>query len=146
MASVSLQELLETVLQTRQLTQEELAELLAAETGRHVTRTRLVGWLGGASPRGDEEEIRAALERVMEAEPEKLLPALVSKEQVAAEVRRWFEAGLTRKQVMIAAEMPQSTLSAWELGRVEVPRRRFDRIKALIDIWVDTLTETGHLK
>jgi len=143
--SSALSDALKRTLDTYGLSQEELAELLSGFTGQNIARTALSGWLRGAEPRISSDIILDALNQVAKHEGKSTQSAYVEAHEVKAFVAQQLEQ-MTRKQLMLAAEMPQSTFWQWEQGLVRVNRRRFERIKSLIEMWKKVATEAGALK
>jgi len=128
------------------LSQEELAELLTGFTEHKITRTGMSGWLRGAKPRISEELLLKALAKIRKAEGK---PKNISWEASPEEVSQYIAEKLetmTRKQICLAGELPQATMQQWEAGIVAVERRRFERVKSLIDMWQKIAKEAGVLK
>jgi len=141
----ALADALKRVLADHGLSQEELAELLSGYTSKNIARTALAGWLRGAEPRISSDSILDALQRIDKAEGRTTKSAYVEAQEVRAYVKQKLEI-MTRKQLMIAGELPQSTFQQWEAGIVRVNRRRFDRIKSLIELWEEVARQAGALK
>jgi len=143
--SGALADALKRTLDAYGLSQEELAELLSGFTKQNIARTALAGWLRGAEPRISSDIILDALDQVAKHEGKSTQSAFVEAHEVASFVAQQLKQ-MTRKQLMLAAEMPQSTYWQWEKGLVRVNRRRFERIKSLVEMWSKVAKEAGALK
>ena len=127
------------------LTQEELAELLSGFTGIHIARTALAGWLRDTEPRIELSILMSALDKIDAAEGQDLQPKYISGADIKRQIASWLKT-MSRRQIMLAGELPQSTYQQYEAGLVSVPRRRWDRIHSLITMWRTVARQAGALK
>ncbi len=123
------------LLESKELTQEELAELLSAETGMDINRSRLVGWISGATPRGDLTVLMKAIQRLSSRKKLSLEGTWVPRAEIDRTISKWRK-DLTDKQICIVSELAPSTLTAWADGDVRVRRRRWNRVVAYVELWL----------
>lgn len=126
------------LLESKELTQEELAELLSAETNMDINRSRLVGWISGATPRGDLDGLLKAIKRLSTRKKLSTEGTWVSQAEIERTVAKWRK-DLTDKQICIVSELSPSTLTAWTRGDVRVRRRRWNRVVAYVDLWMENI-------
>lgn len=133
------------LLESKELTQEELAELLSAETKMDINRSRLVGWISGATPRGDVDVLMKAIKRLSSRKSLSSEGTWVPHAEVAQTIGKWRKT-LTDKQICIVSEIAPSTLAAWADGSVKVRRRRWNRVVAYVDLWQENIKAAQSTK
>jgi hypothetical protein len=126
------------------LTMEDLAELLSAHTGKYVSRTALGGWLRGAKPRIAEGAIHGAIQRIKADEGHAKTSRYVLPAEVQGQMKEWLKI-LSRRQIQLAGQLPQSTQHAMEAGLVRCEARRWNRIRSLVEMWIASAQEAGAL-
>lgn len=110
--------------------EETIAELLSAQSGKSVKRSTISSWKSGSEPRGGANFWIKHLTDLFEEFPSK--PSKVSKEEVQKQTLIWLET-FNAKQLCIAAEIAQATLSTYKNGKVSVANSRWNRIKMNVE-------------
>ncbi|MCO6414112.1 MAG: hypothetical protein J5I92_15340 [Thiogranum sp.] len=136
---------LSEALEKYDLTIEELAELLSAHSGEHISRTGLGGWLRGSTPRIGDAPIRKALAVIAKDENWTAKPRWAAPQVVQRKIKAWLRT-MTHRQIQIAGELPQSTYQAMFAGKVRVEYRRWLRICSLVDMWRKAAAAAGVIE
>jgi hypothetical protein len=129
------------------MSQVEFAEVLALELGRPVSQVNVSNWLNGVEPRNRADEpnlMKAVLEaakRIASRESKAGRKKHADPVKVQAQFAAWDKAGLTPKQIQLAAEISASLYQVWRYGKAKVPTVRWEMARAKVNMWLDFILE-----
>jgi hypothetical protein len=129
------------------MSQQEFAEVLSIELGRPVSQVNISNWLHGIEPRSRADEpnfmaaVLAAAERIGKRESKAGRQKYADPQKVQAQFAKWDKAGLTAKQIQLAAEISVSLYLAWRNNKVKIPSVRWELAKTKVDMWRDFVVE-----
>jgi hypothetical protein len=129
------------------MSQMEFSELLSIELRRPVSQVNVSNWLHGVEPRSTLEEpnladaVLKAAERIAETETQAGQQKYADPNNVKTVFATWDAAGLTPKQIQLAAEISVSLYRAWRAGTVKIRTARWEVAKAKVDLWTDFVAE-----
>lgn len=130
--------------------QNEFASLMTGQTGTEISPARLSSWLRGVVPKNTKkrptmvEDLLKAAEIV--AARGGAAPSRVDATTVSRQIKAWLAAGRSRRQIQMAGELSQATLSSWELGLVDVPLPKWERVKLMVEKLFAILDMEAKLK
>jgi hypothetical protein len=130
--------------------QNEFANLMSGQTGMEISPARLSSWLRGVVPKNTKkrptmvEDLLKAAELV--ASRGGVTPSKVNSTTVSRQIKAWLATGHSRRQIQMAGELSQATLSSWELGLVDVPLPKWERVKLMVEKLFAILEMEAQLK
>lgn len=129
------------------MSQMEFSELLSIELHRPVSQVNVSNWLRGVEPRATVEEpnladsVLKAAARIAMNETQAGRQKYADPKKVQTAFAKWDAAGLTPKQIQLAAEISVSLYLAWRAGTVKIATARWEVAKAKVDMWTDFVAE-----
>jgi hypothetical protein len=129
------------------MSQQAFAEVLSLELGRNVSQVNISNWLKGVEPRitpGNENLhalILEAADRIASNESLGGRTKYADPKTVAARLAGWRAAGLTEKQIQLAAELSVSLYRLWASGKVRILSVRWELAAAKVDLWQNYIAE-----
>jgi hypothetical protein len=129
------------------MSQQEFAEVLSIELGRPISQVNISNWLHGVEPRilsGQPDfqgEVLKAAARIAKNESKAGRQKYADHKQVHAQFVQWDKAGLTPKQIQLAAEISVSLYQVWRSDKVKIQSARWEVAKAKVNMWKDFVTE-----
>lgn len=129
------------------MAQQDFAEVLSADLKRPVSQVNVSNWLRGVEPRANAahpnlaDEVLAAARRIAENEFVAGRAKHADPKKVRAQFSEWEAAGLTAKQVQLAAEISVTLYRAWHEGLTRIPTTRWEVVQAKVNMWKDFIAE-----
>lgn len=129
------------------MAQQDFAEVLSLELKRPVSQVNVSNWLHGVEPRTTlthpnlANDILAAAQRIAANEADAGREKYADTKKVAAQLAEWETAGLTAKQVQLAAEISVTLYRAWLSGKVRISAVRWEMAQTKVNMWKDFVTE-----
>jgi hypothetical protein len=117
--------------------QNDFASLMSGQTGMEISPARLSSWLRGVVPKNTKKNpdmvenlLKAA---AVVAERGGSAPPKVDATTVSRQIKAWLAEGRSRRQIQLAGELSQATLSSWELGLIDVAHPKWERVKLMVE-------------
>lgn len=129
------------------MAQQDFAEVLSLELKRPVSQVNVSNWLRGVEPRSSAahpnlaDEVLVAARHIAENEFVAGRGKHADPEKVRAQFCEWEAAGLTAKQVQLAAEISVTLYRAWREGITRIPTTRWEVAQTKVNMWKDFIAE-----
>lgn len=133
------------------ISQEDLAELLSAYSGEHVSRAMINGWYSGNQPRGEQrrKNILDALDHVLRLTPEEndpIRPTPISLDDRQDYIASLMAQGYTLNQIAEAGDVALITLKSWMTNpAIRIKHSRWNRFKSLVEAWMIQLRALDYI-
>ncbi|WP_026186452.1 hypothetical protein [Thioalkalivibrio thiocyanodenitrificans] len=120
------------------LSQAELADILTERTGYVVSVNGLSRWRkAGVAPPSGEAEILGELKRINRSRTRPIEETRkVAHEELVELLDAWNARGFKDKQIALAADLSQSTISSWRAGRSSMSPEQLNEVISAVEKWI----------